>query len=1042
MDPLDAVLDEVALEGLDGISIQTLWLRLRSRQPELGLNLDPLSQQFIWSCLIRAAEIRFYLLPEHRRAVTLRDRFVEVDRDTGIHEMQEAEPLDVYPVSVVTEDPGGVQGSCQFFREREDVSEQIRSADLGAPLTERLVLVASQERRYRALIGDEGNPELKLPDLCYCILERLGRARWQGELQRDLHTRIFRMDAGKMHYLRRKLDRNGLITLQSHVARLPSGAQQHSLLLLLKRFHVDRRSKYDILMESTSNLLSELPDKTGIMMKLREQLRVSDRTFKRVYQYMLAAKLVSVVRIPLKELDPGGGPFKTLRGTDVFVRCLKLLKPYGQKEAEEDEDDENNDEDGDASVKRSVLGEPRIIERDMLTQAYDIVVSTGTRGISQSLLRGRLNIGKLEGRMVCRLLERIGMIKGFMEDEGRQRTTKYISKLFVEQSQLNQQFTKERQRSQHLRVTDLTEPREQEVKDTPQKTHTPQQLKQSKLSFKKQATPLKSENSHIICIIQRQDEKKKYHLNSSKDSQFPSDTHSDKLLPLTESRFQKPKKVEVHETYRLLKRKNMIIEAVRCSKIIEGFYTLQKLLTEEEKKDGINTKVCKKSVVRLIRSLSREGLLKLYNTIVIQDGVQKKVEFVVHPSVAPDDPLVKSAIEQIRLRMSSSASGARVRSLFHVSVEPQPEKPKPSTPEKENKASRTSKNSGLKKVSEQMGVKTLKSFRPVLVPGLGRSMGFLPKMPRLRMVHSFLWYLIHGHPLRRSDPDAPPPEEDTCASEGQFKGECKVEGLDQYLKDPVKQHYLIRFLPSEVKRQLLHKRKYIFSFHESLQRLCFMGLLQFGPTEKFMDKDQVFVFLKSKARIVDTTVCDPHYNMAIESLRPFERRHYVFNRAQDVENYWFDLLCVCLNTPLGTNTPPALTHSLLSHSDWLRLDCLSPDWLSSCAVVFLVARGSCDVVDDGVTPGDGQGAGGLDSSFFSHLKRNWTWTSHLINPGKQVHTHTHTETHTQRLTHTHTHSHTHTHTHTLIHTHTHTHMCLCCFRALEPKRQEPIIRSD
>ncbi len=33
-----------------------------------------------------------------------------------------------------------------------------------------------------------------------------------------------------------------------------------------------RRSKYDILMESTSNLLSELPDKTGIMMKLREQL--------------------------------------------------------------------------------------------------------------------------------------------------------------------------------------------------------------------------------------------------------------------------------------------------------------------------------------------------------------------------------------------------------------------------------------------------------------------------------------------------------------------------------------------------------------------------------------------------------------------------------------------------------------------------------------------------------------------------------------------------------------------------------------------------
>ncbi len=41
----------------------------------------------------------------------------------------------------------------------------------------------------------------------------------------------------------------------------------------------------------------------------------------------------------------------------------------------------------------------------------------------------------------------------------------------------------------------------------------------------------------LICIIQRQDEKKKYHLNFSKDSKFPSDIHSYKLLPLIESRF-------------------------------------------------------------------------------------------------------------------------------------------------------------------------------------------------------------------------------------------------------------------------------------------------------------------------------------------------------------------------------------------------------------------------------------------------------------------------------------------------------------------------
>lgn len=74
--------------------------------------------------------------------------------------------------------------------------------------------------------------------------------------------------------------------------------------------------------------------------------------------------------------DPGAADCSLccdwLLGTDVFVRCLKLLKPYGQKEVEEEEDDENNDEEGEASAKRNVLAEPRFIERDVLTQAYDI----------------------------------------------------------------------------------------------------------------------------------------------------------------------------------------------------------------------------------------------------------------------------------------------------------------------------------------------------------------------------------------------------------------------------------------------------------------------------------------------------------------------------------------------------------------------------------------------------------------------------------------------------------------------------------------------
>lgn len=72
-----------------------------------------------------------------------------------------------------------------------------------------------------------------------------------------------------------------------------------------------------------------------------------------------------------------------LLGTDVLVRCLKLVKPYGQEAVEEEDDD---DEDGDASAKRSDLVKPRIIERDLLTQAYDIGQTLlATRAIYRSL---------------------------------------------------------------------------------------------------------------------------------------------------------------------------------------------------------------------------------------------------------------------------------------------------------------------------------------------------------------------------------------------------------------------------------------------------------------------------------------------------------------------------------------------------------------------------------------------------------------------------------------------------------------------------------
>ncbi|KAM3864620.1 general transcription factor 3C polypeptide 1 [Diretmus argenteus] len=1100
MDALSIVEDEVALEGLDGITIPSLWIRLEDRNPKFPLKLDAQTKEFIWKSIISNTELKVYELPQERDDVVLFDRFTEIDPDTGIQTADKfSYTKDVYPVRIV-EDKNGIQGSCFFYKERRDITKHVRPKALSEFLSleeafkrfgRKLVVVASQTLRFRAMIGAESDPDLKLSDHSYCILERLGRARWQGELQRDLHACSFKTDAGKLHYMRKSLVRHGLITTQSHVSRLPTGQQQYSILLLLKRFHIIRRSKYDILMESLSNILQETPGHLASIVALRDQLNVNERTFKRVHQYMQSAKLIQIINYPLEDLNPGNGPCTTKRGAKVLVRCLRLLKPYVKKEiiVEEEDDDE---EDGTGARRKTLPSEGRVMERDLLLQAYHIVVSCGTRGISRTALGWRMNIGKLESRMICHKLERNGMIKGFMEDVGRQRTTKFISHKCVAVSDDMQQFAKEQERNKLLCSTASHKVAPRNSKTSPSTPKTPSTSR---------AKATQSTETPLVTEIQEEDgDGQEAEQMCSHGDPDMGDQGSD-IPQVRPSKKSQSNHVErPHETYRLLKRKNMIVEAIRSLRIIEGLYTLQKMINDEEKLHGVSTKCCKKSILRLIRSLSREGMLKLYTTTVLQDGVSKKVEMVVHPSIQPNDEVVKRAIDQVRFRISSSHSVARLQQAEEKAKEQE---------QLMGETAGTSKAQKGKGDQQKTSSEEHEEFKPTsaIVKGLGRSFGFQPKMHRLRVIHNFLWHLIYGHPLLHSStgthtpsqsptctdpPCTDPPHTDTVenpepsnpshsgadndAHDSQSTGgqtssekqntaeatpsilevtssgdeeECvsshpysqsdlkglqsltnllafyrhlvvyvdeeswkrfvppvpihkefghgwalvsdlilclplsvfiqviqinyEVEGLEAYLNDPVKQHCLVRALPSKMRRQLLYKRKYIFTFHDNLQKMVYMGLLQFGPVEKFQDKDQVFVYLKRNATIVDTTSSDPHYWQVTESPdKPFDRRHYTFTTAETVENYWFDLLCVCLNTPLGLirgkrgtqGEEPPPPPILPERSYFLGLADL--------------LRGSREVCDDGVVPGDGKGAGGLDSEFFAHLKRNWLWTNHLL----------------------------------------------------------------
>lgn len=79
MDALGIALDEVALEGLDGLTLSSLWIRLESRQPAFPLTLDAMTREYVWRFLVSSEdEVSFYLLPQGKPPLTLKDRLVQI----------------------------------------------------------------------------------------------------------------------------------------------------------------------------------------------------------------------------------------------------------------------------------------------------------------------------------------------------------------------------------------------------------------------------------------------------------------------------------------------------------------------------------------------------------------------------------------------------------------------------------------------------------------------------------------------------------------------------------------------------------------------------------------------------------------------------------------------------------------------------------------------------------------------------------------------------------------------------------------------------
>ncbi|GAB1609803.1 general transcription factor 3C polypeptide 1-like [Argonauta hians] len=1003
------LLDEVALEGLDGTTLSTLWIRLKDR-PNFAFKIDEQSKKFIWNSLVIQDQLQFYELPTDRLPLVTINHFDYQDPSTG-QWIEAAKIVDCYPIEVVKDNPC-VQGSCSTYSTRLNITNQIRSDDYQklcsleeaeALWGERMIIVASQNLRSMSLFGPDRDPNMRLLDLPYCILERIGRSRFIGELTRGHNSLAVFSDSPKLmfHYFK-LLIRLSLVRKQVFAMTNVVNKQVHTRLLHLPRFYSEKKSRYMVLLERLTSYLKTKYSQQEEVAICKDDIGIDDQSFKKLCR--ASTRYVRIFSMSYRDMYPDSEiveNVKNKRFKEKTVRVIQMIREYGVEEDDDEEEIESDEEGDDAAVAAKddkSKSEPikLLWERPFIQQANDLLECAGPGGMSLKDMMKCMNISTFESRSVLKYLTRTKASHSVMLDVGRQRKAMYISYKFANTSKLHMDLEKERNKMEQLIKSTPKLP----SKSTPQLGISPEEINEDSAPHDSSSL-IDQQDANVVPVMN---------------------------LP-EEDDCKKPRL-----TSKVLQRTNWIIEAVQEAKLVDKTFALKNMILNKEKAMGESTQIDKKSVDRILRRLQKSGQIRLIKTIIKTDNKQKELTFICDPSITPDHQIVKSAIEQAKLK------------YFGVCKEHLRE------------SERMKMNSRLlmkdMPPSVQDSVRKLHDHRSKMKacdmrydPSYMRKYGVLPKFRKAETVHKLLWYLIYADrnmsPIPsdqiRKDPalevkadpdtdittttsyDSPQaliPETDVDGNvewnikstesvppvyvddnswrrylaplplhSGFQVGWClisdvllllplqlfcqivslpyKINGLKEFLADPVKRYYPITYLPFKLTQQLLYARRYIFTFYEVCTLLCQMGLLSFGD-QVLKEKDQVFIYLHKNAKLVDTKSSVVGYCQ----VRPpegenFPIESFYLDSWEVLENYWFCFRVTALNTPLGRY------HKVVDEVKWEEEHGVAP--VSYSLSDAQSAKTPETIFDNGAIPGDGLGAAGFDSSLFCHISRNWFW---------------------------------------------------------------------
>lgn len=129
------------------------------------------------------------------------------------------------------------------------------------------------------------------------------------------------------------------------------------------------------------------------------------------------------------------------------------------------------------------------------------------------------------------------------------------------------------------------------------------------------------------------------------------------------------------------------------------------LITNEEAKEGLDTRMDRRSLKRLLARLSNEGQIKLLRVILRSedDNRTRALNFICKPGIDLSNSIIRSAVDQAKLKLFCIGKSKMPRNVTKPSE-------KPSKPEKLDfreklKDFDPSISSSVKQVKEQLAIK-------------------------------------------------------------------------------------------------------------------------------------------------------------------------------------------------------------------------------------------------------------------------------------------------------------------------------------------------